>query len=361
MESKKILLVLQNDLMGGAEQLLKSVSKTYASQGHNVDVIIVRSPMQKNWDSLKNNINIKYLNSNSYLTGFIYLFFYMILKKKKYDYMISSNININSILGLVNNLKLLKTKKLIIRETTSVFLRNKGLKKQIQVLKYILGYSGSDLIICQSDIMKTQFIDNLHQSKSWNLVTMQNPIDSESIIEKSKENIEKELQNKYIITAGRLITEKGYDILIKVFNEIKDNIEHNLIILGEGKLKDDLQVLINKLNLTERVFLYGFEKNPFPYFKNADLCVVSSRYEGFPNVLLQMALLNDNVVSTNCAGNIDKIPGVYIAETNNVQSLKTEILKCLENKIDYNLNKLKLNYLNSLTYEKYVFNIEENL
>ena len=95
-----------------------------------------------------------------------------------------------------------------------------------------------------------------------------------------------------------------------------------MVILGEGNLRDKLQKKIISYNLENHIKLLGFVGNVYPYFKYSDLCVVSSRIEGFPNVLLQMMSQNTKIVSTKCAGGIEEIPGIFIAETNDEKSLE---------------------------------------
>src|SRR5690606_20880375 len=118
-----------------------------------------------------------------------------------------------------------------------------------------------------------------------------------------------QLPNNFIVTAGRLIHEKGYDILINAFAELKEKYpDLKLIILGYGDLKQELIYLATSLNIEQDVIFWGFVENVYPFFKKAKACVISSRVEGFPNVLLQMMSQNSNVVSTTCAGGIDTIP-----------------------------------------------------
>jgi len=90
-----------------------------------------------------------------------------------------------------------------------------------------------------------------------------------------------------------------------------------------------LSDLIIKLKLESSVFLPGFVQNVYPFFKYAKVCVVSSRIEGFPNVLLQMMSQNNNVVATKCAGGIAEINGLFLAETNSIESLELAINSCL--------------------------------
>ena len=134
----------------------------------------------------------------------------------------------------------------------------------------------------------------------------------------------------FIVSAGRLIPEKGFDILIKSFSEINKIYEDlHLIILGDGPCEKELRALTIDLNVESKVFFTGFVNNVYKYFKSAKACIVSSRIEGFPNVLLQMMSVNTNVISTSCAGDIDKIKGLYISKVNDVDDLKHNILNCL--------------------------------
>lgn len=360
---RKILFVIQNDLLGGAEQLLKSLSEEYDNQCYDVKIIFVRKLNQGDlWKDVSQNIIIKNLNSKSYFNGFLKLFFLLIFSKEKFDFIFSSNININSILGYLKKINLLKAQKLIIRETTSVFHREKGLKKFIQVLKYKIGYSGADLIICQTDVMRQQFLENLPSSNTWKLKVFQNPINTQLVLKNSIHEIDLNSSFNYIVSAGRLIYEKGFDLLINSFALIQNEFKnYKLIILGDGKLREELEKMIKELNLENKVFLPGHIKNPYPYFRNADICVVSSRLEGFPNVLLQMALLNNRVVTTKCAGNLDKIPAITICNTNDSKELAETLKGKINEKIDKNEIDKKLNYLNSLNIKNYIDKIEIEL
>lgn len=358
---KNILFVIQNDLLGGAEQLLKSLASEYSTIGYSVNVVIMRSPMQNNWNDLDPAIHIKYINTKTYFPGIIKLAFFLICytRKKKVDLVASSNININALLGLLKKIKLLKTKKLIIRETTSVFLRIKGFKKLIHTIKYLIGYSSADLIICQTELMKQQFLDNLKVSRKWKMITIQNPVNFSNIIQLSTENNSDLLKRKYIVSAGRFIHEKGFDILIKAFAQIAKNDQAlDLVILGEGELKKQFENLIRELKLEKRVYMPGFIKNPIPYFKTAEVCVVSSRFEGFPNVLLQMAAVNNKIVSTLCAGNIDSIPSIKTCPTDNISLLAESITEAINKLPDNESITSKFLFLDSISVSNYVKTIE---
>ena len=152
--------------------------------------------------------------------------------------------------------------------------------------------------------MKAQFIKNLpFISKKINIKTIPNPINLKKTLQPNTDFI---FNEDYIVAAGRLIEEKGFDILIDAFNLLQNDYSNlKLVILGEGPLRSHLEAKINDLNLVSKILLPGRVSNIFDYFKLARVCVVSSRIEGFPNVLLEMMSQNTNVISTRCAGDID--------------------------------------------------------
>jgi len=117
---------------------------------------------------------------------------------------------------------------------------------------------------------------------------------------------------------------------------------------------------VSELGVEHNVNLMGFNKNVLPYFQVANLCVVSSLVEGFPNVLLQMMSKNVNVVSTLCAGGIENINGVFTAEPGDVIALKEAMKNCLLS--DNCLNRrLFDDYLYVRRIENFIFQVKVSL
>lgn len=133
-----------------------------------------------------------------------------------------------------------------------------------------------------------------------------NPYNIEEIEEKSKEKIDDFIFDDdyyYIVTAGRLVDQKGFNHLIRAINEVI-NINHEIkikvLILGNGSRKKDLENMIMKYNLQDTVILLGGKKNPLKYMKKANLYVMSSLNEGFPNALAEAMCIGTPIVTVNC-------------------------------------------------------------
>lgn len=103
-----------------------------------------------------------------------------------------------------------------------------------------------------------------------------------------------------VVTAGRLASVKGFDILIRAIAVIRETISVRLLILGEGPLRSELESLVEALGLQDAVLLPGFVENPYSYFVHADLFALSSRYEGLGNALIEAMACGCPVVSTDC-------------------------------------------------------------
>lgn len=103
-----------------------------------------------------------------------------------------------------------------------------------------------------------------------------------------------------VMGAGRLTFQKDFATLIRAFSSLSKKRPARMIILGEGDQRGALQALIDDLGLHDKVDLPGFAENPYAYMTKADLFVLSSRWEGSPNVLTEAMMLGVPVVSTNC-------------------------------------------------------------
>jgi len=107
---------------------------------------------------------------------------------------------------------------------------------------------------------------------------------------------------KVVLAVGRIGREKGFDILIHAFALLAKEYDNwDLVILGKGDERACLESLVEKHNLTERVYFPGYVGNLSEWYESADMYVMSSRFEGFPNALVEAMAYGLPVVSIDCA------------------------------------------------------------
>ena len=106
----------------------------------------------------------------------------------------------------------------------------------------------------------------------------------------------------HILSVGRLAPEKNHASLINAFALLPKALKPKLIILGEGPSRSSLEALVKQLDLEESVSLPGFMIDPYPWFRSADLFVLSSLWEGFGNVIVEALECGLPVISTDCPG-----------------------------------------------------------
>jgi len=359
------LFVIPDDTPGGAEYYLKNIINFFLNDDNSyVYIISLKKKNTGYFEDLKDNNKVKliYFNSTNTFKGLFFLFFHLVkFRKISFEHVFSSQVIINGFLGLLKRCNILNTKKLVCRESTAVFSRNfNTIRFYTYMFFYYIGYQSIDLLICQTKIMYQELIEHFPWlSDKINIKVIHNPIDLKNI--ETNFDSSSELNYNYIVTAGRLIPEKGFNVLINSFAKISPKFPNlKLIILGKGELKQELTNQIASLNINEKVLLPGFVKNVYPYFKNADLCVISSTVEGFPNVLLQMMSQNNNVISTLCSGGIDEIRGIKTIPINDSDKLSEAIIEVLLKDNSENRKYFDME-LNNRTITSFVSKIENEL
>lgn len=362
-KDKSIVFILPDTRLGGAEQVLRMIAIFYAKLGYKISIIILKYEAGDGWKNLSKygNVEIKFLSTSNFrLFGVLSLIRMLLFENRiTHDIVFSSHIHLNALIGLLRRFRILKAKYVVGRESTSAFLSFKGIKLSLIKLLYLIGYQKLDILICQTNLMKDQLLKNLpFLDSKCKVLVIPNPIDLDTINARSKEKVNLEQYKPFIVAAGRLIPIKGFEILILAFSKIlsvRPNM--NLVILGEGADRDKLTSLIKELNIVNNVHLVGHVENVLPYFRQASLCVVSSLIEGFPNVLLQMMSQNNSIVSTLCCGDIDSIPNINTAQTNDVDSLLSAMILNLDSNNDGN-REIFDNYLEKRQINNFIATLE---
>ncbi len=276
-----------------------------------------------------------------------------IIKKQKPDIVFSTLGHLNLLMAMIRPF-FSKKIKFISRESNTVSVENQGEKyPRLFDFLYKSIYNNFDLIITQSEYMKKDLVDN-YQTDPSKTVVIYNPVDIENIENRLTKFKKTFFDNKKInlLAVGRLSHQKGFDILIKTISLLDE--KYHLTILGEGEDKESLINQIKTLKLDNRITLAGFTNNPYPYMLYCDLFILSSRYEGLPNVVLETNTCGTPVVAVNSPGGTAEIikngvNGILTAKLD-PQELANDIKKATKYK--FNTHEIK-------EYIRKKFNVEK--
>ncbi len=282
--------------IGGVEKNFFLISNFLAKNIKDIAVITISKKSKK---FLNKNIKFLTLNLNlwektgkrvKYLLS-LFLLTKEVLKNKN-STVISFQANIYC--GLLS--KLLGFR-LIIRSNTSPEGWSKNFLKK---LFYKIGLKSASKVIVNSNEFKKII------NKNFNLKAkcIYNPLDKKKIIKLSKKKIKFDFFNRNylnIINVGRLENQKDQITLLKAVNYLKDKIDFKLLIIGNGSMQNELLSFIKTNRLEKNVKILNNITNPYPYILKSDLFILSSLYEGLPNVLLEALTLDKFIISTNCS------------------------------------------------------------
>lgn len=168
-------------------------------------------------------------------------------------------------------------------------------------------YLKMDKIVGVSDYTNKAFLKRFSGIKK-TTTTVYNPIDVKKIQKLAGKKVNYIGSEFRIVVVGRLTEPKKIDRVLQVASEFnKNKISVKFTIVGDGELKEDLQNMCDELNINHLVEFVGYQSNPYPYIKNADLLLSTSAYEGFGLVLCEAMALGVPVMSTKTAGPMEII------------------------------------------------------
>ncbi|KAF2335141.1 glycosyltransferase [Flavobacterium daemonense] len=341
-KKKKIALIGYRLSGGGSDKVMANLSIFFEQQGSEVDIIIVLdevgfpySGKLVNLGLLKNKTNgvfnkIKRLKAlNTYL------------RQNKFDFIIDFRFRTKIIQELILSRFIYNTKTIF---TVHSFLIDHYMPNNSWLTRLIYNHCLANVAI--TDEMKT-LIEEKHQLQ--NVVKIHNPVYLEEIVKKQNEKID--LEFDFIIAVGQYENEiKQFDQLISSYakSDLSQKNIH-LVIVGNGD-ESKLKKAILENNISEFVHLLGYQNNPFKYLRKAKFLVLSSKNEGFPNVILEALACEIPVVSFDCDfGPRDMIADFengILVENQNWEKL-TEALNLLISD-DALRQKLKQNTLKSI-------------
>ena len=344
-EKVKLCIVTPSLAGGGAERIAVNLANYYTKKGIETTLMALRGdgPYKSQIDPEVNFIDLD-VSRVRYSLGRIY----KELMAQQPTHVLSALRGSSVVLGVA--LFFNRKPKLIFREanTMDAITRLSPLKKTRSVLKYRLAYLRANKIIANSPDTKSD-LEKLKITHHKKTTVIPNPVIPNHYQRLADESIKDDWINDTNLTVllniGRLHKQKNQKFLISSFNSlVQKNKNLRLIILGEGDEKSSLLNLISELDLNDFVKIVPFQQNPWPYYKNADLFVLTSLWEGFGNVIVEALACGTPVVSTDCPGGPAYIleNGKYgrLVPPNDKTALQKEIMNILDGKVVFDKEKL---------------------
>jgi glycosyltransferase involved in cell wall biosynthesis len=314
--NKKIGLLIDSLIGGGAERVVLNLAEGFCSDGHDVHIILIKDKIQHDISNSKFTIHALSKDGIIFKSRFInkLILSYklrMLIKSiesdgKVFNFFLSNDENMDRLSSKAG----LKNRYILYHNSMPEFLKSKigsavGLKRIFRKFrwnfKFKRAYDGQNIIsICAAQ--KSEILNDVG-IKPKSITVINNPLDFKKIHKVSNESVKLPKQ-KFILNVARINKRKRQDVLIRAFSRLKT--KHNLVLIGDTytesdkKYLKDLIKLVEELSLSNRVSFLGFKKNPYPWIKAADLFVLSSDNEGLSLVLIESLILGTKAVSTNC-------------------------------------------------------------
>lgn len=329
---RRITIFFQSFHSGGVEQIFINLANELSKQ-NEVTAMVMKSEGELKED-LDPKISIVDLDKEKASDTILPMMKY--IKENSPDLMITAKhfMNLSALLA-----KLMSGRKMKIISTVHGQLGN---NKKSSLMKLLMKglYPYADAVVCVSRGVASEVKEILPSKHKGKVSVIYNPVIDHRFILKSNEMLDiplvKEDNEKWIVSIGRLSEEKNLQMLIKAYHGLGNRHNAKLLIIGNGPEKEKLNQLVFKLGLEKEVLFKGFQKNPYPYLKKADVFVLSSDREGLPTVLIEALYFKVPIISTDCKSGPREIlkDGKYgvLVPTNNVDKMTLALEKALTEK-----------------------------
>ncbi|EMI1450133.1 glycosyltransferase [Proteus mirabilis] len=292
-----MILILSNSLANGGGERIAANIANYLSKKNKVVFFTLEKKITYQLDP---SINI--INLNSCKLGKLFDLLYQsyqlskFIKKNNISY-VQSHLYRSNFINIMSKF-IFKSKHFcqVVNHGDPVQYLKKGISGRINFYLIKLLYPKANEIISISKKMEETISNLINRNKNILIRTVNNPYMINEIVSLSNENINLNLPNEYVVTMGRVIKSKNFNLLIEAIK----NLSLPLVIIGDGPYLDELKLYTKNLNLVSKIYFLGNLKNPFPVLKNAICYVGASESEGFPNAIIESLACSLPVIHSDC-------------------------------------------------------------
>lgn len=300
-----ILILMPTVQGGGAEKVILRLLQSPVAREHRWTVLAGQKPTFA-WPE-----EVRFLKGPMRLRQSL-LHIWDLLRREQFDTVFMTHWYYS--LGLLLLVKPLvkQNTRWIIRESSLRSLRlPRGWRGRLLKFMMTRAYLRADLIIAQSRFMMADLVDNFGLPEE-KICLVPNPMNGDTLLEAARASTDLSwpLGNNAtrLIAVGRLERVKGFHLLLETMTALPDSFQ--LMILGEGSERTNLEQTIARHDLGKRVVLAGHLANPHPLVHQADLFLITSEVEGFPNAALEALFLGTPVLAMEAPGGTRELPGL---------------------------------------------------
>ncbi|MEZ8688514.1 glycosyltransferase [Vibrio lentus] len=345
MQKNNVTLFIDTFHPGGAERVCVNYANELVNLGQSVNIIAFNDSESFYLDELDEKVAIQYLNVNSGLLALRYLLLDRSILENTSN-IIAFNHQISILLVILKKLLLLDFK-LISRNVNNLKMDLK--KKHKSHIKSIMTrvlffafYKRMDMYIAQCEAMKRAMVED-YKIKEGKIIVVNNPVSKVFRNTNEKKDID-------ILFIGRLMEQKGIDNLVNVLKILSiKRPRTSVTIVGKGELAGFLESNLEKTNLDYKIL--PSTNNTCELYNRAKVTILTSYYEGYPNVLAESLSCNTPVVAFDCESGPSEIitDGIngYLIDCFDVESFTRKSIEILDFSVLNNVNHNKYLGLNS--------------
>ncbi len=307
LKKTKILFVVPDLYSGGAQRVFMNLVKGFSRELFDITLVTLIRPSNEHFNKLL-PADISLVQYNFTKTSHAFRALISLIRRENPGIVFSTLTHLNVILAMV---RFFVSKKVLFvaREsnTISSSLKDEKFPSLFRFL-YKRLYKNFDLIICQSKAMADDLIANFNINPSV-IKVIYNPIDIAHISASTTgltSGLNSDNKRIELLGVGRLSNQKGFDRLLRIIS-LLSHLPLRLRIIGDGPLRDDLVRLASALHVNDRVEFLGLQENPFQFMAMSDCLLLSSYYEGLPNVVLEANACGLPVIAFNSPGGTAEI------------------------------------------------------
>jgi len=333
---KRIAVFISFSGNGGVERMIVNLCTGFAQRGYQVDLLLIKDKSD-HLKYLPSDVRVIRLGTKHAYSSLWKLVKY--LRAEEPDALLSAKERANRVALLARKLSGLKIPVGVrLGTTVSAALEGKsGLRRFFWFWPMKLTYKHADVVIPVSQGVADDVI-NITGIDASKVKVIRNPVISPRLFKLSQQPLEYpdwfDDSLPTLVAAGRFTRQKDFITLIRALAFVNDELPCRLVILGDGKFREQYNQLASELKISHRLFMPGFAINPYPALLHADCFVLSSAWEGSPNVLTEALALGTPVVATDCpSGPIEILqkgrygPLVTIGDVQGMAKAIIEVLK----------------------------------